>query len=170
MHTSVAGSMAYMAPQVVGRKGYSWQIDWWSLGITVYELLFHKRPFDGRSTERMTQSILKDPLRFPENARSNCSEAGFSALRGVSPFFSVHCIKSFSQFLDRDPSTRLGCRSNCQSIVDVRQHPWFSSINWDSLQTKESQPPFVPDVGPAFIRKRDIDIFLDERGQFRRVT
>jgi serine/threonine kinase 32 len=84
LHTSVAGSMAYMAPQVVNRKGYSWQIDWWSLGITAYELLFHKRPFDGRTSDKMTTSILKDPLRFPEDASTRCSEAGISALSGVS--------------------------------------------------------------------------------------
>lgn len=83
LHTSVAGSMAYMAPQVVGRKGYNWAVDWWSLGITAYELLFHKRPFDGRNAEKMTQSILKDPLKFPDNAHTRCSEAGLSALRGV---------------------------------------------------------------------------------------
>jgi serine/threonine kinase 32 len=83
-HTSVAGSMAYMAPQVVGRKGYSWQIDWWSLGITTYELLFHKRPFEGRSSDKMTHAILKDPLRFPDDASKRCSEEGMSAVRGVS--------------------------------------------------------------------------------------
>jgi serine/threonine kinase 32 len=84
MHTSVAGSMAYMSPEVVGRKGYTWCTDWWSLGITAYELLFHKRPFDGRSAERMTQSILKDPLRFPEDAMSKCSKSGIHFLQGVS--------------------------------------------------------------------------------------
>jgi serine/threonine kinase 32 len=83
MHTSVAGSMAYMAPQVVGRKGYSWAIDWWSLGVTAYELIFHKRPFDGRSAEKMTQAILKEPLKFPEDASTRCSDAGISALKGV---------------------------------------------------------------------------------------
>lgn len=146
MHTSVAGSMAYMAPQVIGRKGYSWQIDWWSLGVTAYELLFHKRPFDGRNTERMTQSILKDSLRFPENASSNCSEAGFLALQGL---------------LDRDPNTRLGCRPNGQGMVDVHQHPWFSSINWDSLKDKECQPPFVPDMNSAnFDVSHELDEFL----------
>ena len=82
-HTSVAGSMAYMAPQVVGRKGYSWQIDWWSLGVTAYELLFHRRPFDGRTAERMTQSIIKDSLKFPEDCRTKCSDAGLTALKGV---------------------------------------------------------------------------------------
>ena len=87
LHTSVAGSMAYMAPQVVGKRGYSWQIDWWSLGITAYELIFHRRPFDGRTVEKMTQSIMKDPLRFPDDVAERCSEAGMMALKGVSHFF-----------------------------------------------------------------------------------
>lgn len=86
LHTSMAGSMAYMAPQVVGRKGYSWAIDWWSLGITAYELMFHKRPFEGRNADKMRHSILNDPLRFPSNVSAKCSEAGVSALRGVRVF------------------------------------------------------------------------------------
>jgi serine/threonine kinase 32 len=82
-HTSVAGSMAYMAPQVLNKKGYSWQIDWWSLGITAYELMFHRRPFDGRNSERMNHAITKDPLRFPDNAPQRCSDEAISALKGV---------------------------------------------------------------------------------------
>jgi len=84
LHTSVAGSMAYMAPQVVSKKGYTWHIDWWSLGVTAYELLFHKRPFDGRSAEKMTQSILKDPLKFPDDSSSRYSPQAIAALKGVS--------------------------------------------------------------------------------------
>ena len=84
LHTCVAGSMAYMAPQVVSKKGYSWHIDWWSLGVTAYELIFHKRPFDGRNSERMTQAILRDPLKFPEEALQRCSNEGIAALKGVS--------------------------------------------------------------------------------------
>ncbi|KAG5636758.1 hypothetical protein H0H81_006948 [Sphagnurus paluster] len=135
LHTSVAGSMAYMAPQVVGRKGYSWQIDWWSLGITAYELLFHKRPFDGRNAEKMTQSILKDPLKFPEDASS--------------------------RFIERDPEKRLGCRPNGQGLQDIQSHPWFTSIEWDNLKSKECQPPFVPDMKTAnFDVTHELDEFL----------
>ena len=77
--------MAYMAPQVINKKGYSWQIDWWSLGITAYELLYHKRPFDGRNAEKMRNSILEDPLKFPDDATGpRCSDAAMSALNGVS--------------------------------------------------------------------------------------
>jgi serine/threonine kinase 32 len=84
MHTSVAGSMAYMAPEVLGRKGYTWHTDWWSLGITAYELLFQRRPFEGRSVEKMTHSIMKDTLKFPENAVAKCSPEGIEVLRSVS--------------------------------------------------------------------------------------
>jgi serine/threonine kinase 32 len=82
-HTSVAGSMAYMAPQVLSRKGYSYEIDYWSLGVTAYELIFHKRPFDGRDANRMTQSILKDPLLFPSDSGEKLSSEGIAALRKV---------------------------------------------------------------------------------------
>ena len=87
LHTSIAGSMAYMAPQIVEKKGYSWQVDWWSLGITMYELLFHKRPFDGRNAEKTTLCILNDSLTFPEDASSRCSESAITALRGVGSSF-----------------------------------------------------------------------------------
>ncbi|KAF8905040.1 kinase-like domain-containing protein [Gymnopilus junonius] len=135
LHTSVAGSMAYMAPQVVSKKG-----------VTAYELLFHRRPFDGRSSEKMTQSILKDPLRFPEDAVQRCSEDGIMALKG---------------FIDRDPSTRLGCRPNGQGIEDIHNHPWFAGIDWNDLESKGCQPPFVPDMNQAnFDVSHELDEFL----------
>lgn len=84
LHTSVAGSMAYMAPEVVGRKGYTWCVDWWSLGVVAWELLFHRRPFDGRTTDKMTNSILKDPIKFPSNVDELCTTDGQDFLRGVS--------------------------------------------------------------------------------------
>lgn len=106
MHSSVAGSMAYMAPQVLARKGYTQAIDWWSLGVTAFELLFHRRPFDGRSGEKMTQSILKDPLRFPNDANSNCSEAGISFVKGV-------CISLLLKVTRSDPSA--SCSTGIQT-------------------------------------------------------
>ena len=147
LHTSVAGSMAYMAPQVIGKKGYSWQADWWSLGITAYELILHNRPFEGRSAEKMTNSILKDPLRFPENADQRISEAGVSALKGVCQLSSsVFLFLMVAQLIERDPALRLGCRPHGQGFEDVKNHPWFSSLNWELIEAKDAQPPFVPDV------------------------
>lgn len=146
LHSSVAGSMAYMAPQVVSRKGYSWQIDWWSLGITAYELLFRNRPFDGRTAEKMTQAILKDPLKFPDNASERVSDEGIAVLKGL---------------IERDPNQRLGCRPDGQGIEDIHNHPWFRSIDWERLENKECQPPFVPDMKQAnFDVSHELDEFL----------
>lgn len=79
----MAGSMAYMAPEVIGRKGYTWCIDWWSLGVTAYELLFTNRPFDGRTAEKMRKSIMNDPLKFPDISYK-CSSQGINFIQGVS--------------------------------------------------------------------------------------
>ena len=83
LHTSVAGSMAYMAPEVVGRKGYTWCVDWWSLGVVMWELLFHRRPFDGRTAEKMTNSIMKDPIKLPSTVNDICSPQCQDFVKGV---------------------------------------------------------------------------------------
>jgi serine/threonine kinase 32 len=48
--------------------------------------------------------------------------------------------------MDRDPHTRLGCRPSSQGLEAIRRHPWFASFDWDALERKDCQPPFVPDV------------------------
>ena len=95
LHTSVAGSLAYMAPEVCGRKGYSWQADWWSLGVCAYELMLGRRPFEGRTGESLTASILKEPLRFPERASQLVSEDGINALKQVRSLISfvLNCAR-----------------------------------------------------------------------------
>ncbi|GJE99918.1 kinase-like protein [Phanerochaete sordida] len=146
LHTSVAGSMAYMAPEVVGRKGYTWCVDWWSLGVVMWELLFHRRPFDGRTTEKMTNAILKDPLKFPNNVDEICSPECQDFVKGL---------------LDRNPKTRLGCRSRGQGIDDVHNHPWMASMDWDKVRSKDLQPPFVPDMKKAnFDVSHELDEFM----------
>ena len=84
--TGVAGSMAYMAPEILAKRGYTYTVDWWSLGVCAYELIFGRRPFRGKTNSDLTHSISKDHLRFPEDAESRCSKAGLQALKGVSDF------------------------------------------------------------------------------------
>ncbi|KAF9426104.1 hypothetical protein BGZ94_006952, partial [Podila epigama] len=114
---SVAGSMAYMAPEILIRKGYFESVDWWSLGVVMFELLFGKRPFRGKSNEMLTHSILKDPIPFPDNVNDLLCE--------------------------RDISKRLGCTP--EGLDAFKRHPWFEGIEWDKLVTKEAIPPFEPD-------------------------
>ncbi len=78
--------MAYMAPEILAKRGYTYTVDWWSLGVCAYELIFGRRPFRGKTNSDLTHSISKDHLRFPEDAESKCSRAGLQALRAVSTF------------------------------------------------------------------------------------
>lgn len=89
LHTSVAGSLAYMAPEVCTRKGYSWQCDWWSLGVCAYELLFGRRPFEGRTAEALTTAIAREALRVPERATQICSTDGLHAIKRVSRYLNM---------------------------------------------------------------------------------
>ncbi|KAF9428688.1 hypothetical protein BGZ94_001433, partial [Podila epigama] len=125
---SIAGSMAYMAPEVLMRKGYFESVDWWSLGVVMFELLFGRRPFRGKSNDLLTNSILRDPLPFPDN---------------VHDMISAPCLDVLSRLCERDISKRLGCTP--EGLDAFKNHPWFEGIEWDKLVTKEATPPFEPD-------------------------
>ncbi|KAN0059792.1 hypothetical protein ACQY0O_008366 [Thecaphora frezii] len=125
--TSVAGSMAYMAPEVLAKRGYLSSVDWWSLGVVAYELLFGRRPFRGKTNSALTHSILNDKCNFPENVENIVSRETISCIRGL---------------LERDPKKRLGCRGG---IEEFKAHPWFAGMDWAALETKSLTPPFEPD-------------------------
>ena len=70
--------------RILAKRGYTYCIDWWSLGVCAYELIFGRRPFRGRSNSDLTYSISKDPLKWPEDAEKRCSRVGMQVLKGVS--------------------------------------------------------------------------------------
>ncbi|GAA5998400.1 serine/threonine-protein kinase [Rhodotorula paludigena] len=131
--TSVAGSMAYMAPEVLAKRGYFATVDWWSLGVVCYELLFGKRPYRGKTNSTLTQAILKDHVRFPENVDEVISPEGLDCIKGL---------------LQRDPKKRLGCPGT-GGLEAFKRHPWFREYDWDVLERKEAVPPFEPDSKKA---------------------
>jgi serine/threonine protein kinase len=137
MLTGVAGSMAYMAPEILLKRGYTYPIDWWSLGVCAYELIFGRRPFRGRTNTALTHSISKDALRFPENADEKCSRAGLHFIKGVSRFFFLLCIlkNSFpSSFLTGIPTNAL------PAVLRVTAWMKFSGIH-GSVQL--TGPPLI---------------------------
>ena len=75
------------APEVLNKKGYTFTIDYWSLGVCAYELVFGRRPFRGKTNSDLTHSITREHLRFPEDAESKCSREGMQVLRGVCGIF-----------------------------------------------------------------------------------
>lgn len=131
--TAVAGSMAYMAPEILAKKGYLSTIDWWSLGVMMYELLFGNRPFRAKTNEALTNAILGEELYIPSQATSVAS---------------ADCLACMKAYLTRDITQRLGVKE--QGGYDgIKKHPFFRDIDWENLELKKLNPPFVPDAKRA---------------------
>lgn len=121
------GTPEYLAPEVIKGEGYGKTIDWWTLGILLYEMLSGLPPYYDEDHHTMYRKILKDPLTFPAEIKPDAR----SLLTGL---------------LDRNPNTRLGARG----AEDIKRHAFFAkSIDWDRLNSKGYRPPFKPSVESA---------------------
>uniref|UniRef100_A0A7E4WBH6 Ribosomal protein S6 kinase n=1 Tax=Panagrellus redivivus TaxID=6233 RepID=A0A7E4WBH6_PANRE len=123
---SFCGTVEYMAPEVVNRRGHSVAADWWSLGVLMYEMLTGHLPFQGENRRDTMTLILKAKLRMPM-------------------FLTGEAQSLLRSLFKRNPQNRLG--SGPDGINQIREHAFFSSINWDLLLARQIQPPFKPAVG-----------------------
>jgi serine/threonine kinase 32 len=161
--TGIAGSMAYMAPEVLSRRGYSCQIDWWSLGVVLYELLFGRRPFRGKTNSALTESIAGDRLCWPEDGDAKCSADGKAFIAGVRlapppisfslrlPWLTGSSSSQYldAQLLERDPQRRLGWRAGGGGLEDIKRTAWLSGFDWPAMLATRGTPLFVPDSKKA---------------------
>lgn len=116
------GTPEYIAPEILRNTGHGQAVDWWSLGILVFEMLTGLPPFYSENINEMYEYILKGNLKFPSYVSAEAQDL----IKGL---------------LEKDHEKRLGTRST----DDIRKHPWFRSIDWEKLARKEIPPPFVPD-------------------------
>ena len=118
-----------MAPEIISNSGHGYAVDWWTLGILTFEMCCGRTPFYHRNPHMITKMIQKAKLVFPDPVRHriNMSEE----------------MKDFiSGLLEKDPKKRLGYNGK----EEVLNHPWLSSVKWDSLLKKKIKPPYLPEV------------------------
>ncbi|KAJ5785285.1 Serine/threonine-protein kinase 32B [Penicillium pulvis] len=122
--TSKSGTLAYLAPEVYEGGGYYFEVDWWSLGVTFYECIYNKRPFEGRSQETLSENIKKaQPKYYVTN-----------------PAVSVPCLRALMALMNRDRSRRIGAIG----FESFTSHEFFADIDFDALERKEIPPVFRP--------------------------
>lgn len=115
------GTPEYLAPEFLLGSPHGRAVDWWSLGIMLYEMLFGLPPFYSENQNEMYEKILAAPLVFPEEV--TVSEEGKDLL---------------SHLLDRDPDTRM------QDVESFMAHPFFKDIDFDALYQRKLPAPFQP--------------------------
>lgn len=117
-----AGTPEYVAPEIILDRGHDRAVDYWALGILIYELLVGKTPFRGVNQIKIYQQILSGidvihmPSRIPKSAQ--------------------HLVKHLCKQL---PAERLGYQR--KGIADIKRHSWFESLDWQQLKTKQLSSP-----------------------------
>ncbi|KAF9102823.1 AGC protein kinase Gad8 [Mortierella sp. AM989] len=120
------GTPEYLAPELLLGQGYTKTVDWWTLGVLLYEMLTGLPPFYDENIHEMYRKILQDELRFPDEVAPDARSL-------------------LSALLTRDPVQRLG--NNGSNAI--KQHPFFKPISFSLLMAKQIQPPFKPSVSSA---------------------
>jgi len=119
------GTPEYLAPEVLEDNDYGRAVDWWGVGVVMYEMMCGRLPFYSKDHEKLFEMILLRSVQFP----SDLSVNGQNILRGL---------------LNKDPQHRLGGRVD--DAEEIMQHPFFATINWLDLYNKKIPPPFKPEV------------------------
>ncbi|VAH31358.1 unnamed protein product [Triticum turgidum subsp. durum] len=138
---SFVGTEEYIAPEVITGAGHTSAIDWWALGILLYEMLYGRTPFRGKNRKKTFYNILHKDLTFPSSIP-----------------VSLEAKQLIHGLLQRDPSSRIGSNTGAN---DIKEHPFFEDIYWPLIRCmsppeldvplkligKESQPKVKPEEG-----------------------
>ncbi|KAJ1920060.1 serine/threonine protein kinase, AGC [Mycoemilia scoparia] len=122
---SFVGTEEYIAPEVIKGVGHTSAVDWWTLGILIYEMLFGITPFKGNNRNATFRNILKTEAQFPQPP----------AYQAVSS----QCKAIIRRLLTKSDKKRLGSRAGAS---DIKTHAWFKSITWALLRHRT--PPILP--------------------------
>jgi hypothetical protein len=124
---SFCGSVAYMAPEVLMQTGHGKTVDWYLLGVLFYEMLFACTPFYTPDRRALSNSIKLDPVNLPDQVSQECRDLLFG-------------------LLEKDPKLRLGYKSDAS---EIKQHPFFSSVDWNMIYQKRVDPPIKASSSPT---------------------
>lgn len=119
---SAVGTPDYLAPEILLGTGHAETADWWSVGVILFELLTGIPPFNAEHPQTIFDNILNRKIPWPD----------------VPEEMSYEAMDLIDKLLTEDPNQRLGSKG----AAEVKRHPFFKDINWDTLQRQKAA--FVP--------------------------
>jgi len=119
------GTPEFLAPEVLTETSYTRAVDWWGLGVLIFEMLVGESPFPGDDEEEVFDSIVNDEVRYPR-------------------FLSLEAIAIMRRLLRKNPERRLGASE--RDAEDVKKQAFFRNVSWEDLLMRRVPPPFVPTI------------------------
>merc|ERR1719277_743419 len=123
---TTCGTPDYFAPEIIASTGHTNAVDWWMLGILLYELLSGHPPFESAYPMQIYSKVMKGINRVPFPAKCTGAEA---LIKGL---------------LQKEPSERLPMRPN--GTQNLKNCKWYQGFEWDAMERNELDPPYKPVV------------------------
>uniref|UniRef100_A0A8C9X6T9 protein kinase C n=1 Tax=Sander lucioperca TaxID=283035 RepID=A0A8C9X6T9_SANLU len=123
--TTFCGTPEFLAPEVLTDNNYTRSVDWWGLGVLIYEMLVGESPFPGDDEEEVFDSIVNNDVRYPR-------------------FLSPESMSLIQKLLQKTPEMRLGAGE--EDASEIKRHKFFQGMDWGALLAKKMKPPFLPVV------------------------
>ncbi|KAK2079205.1 hypothetical protein QBZ16_002896 [Prototheca wickerhamii] len=148
------GTPDYLAPELLLGTGHGTEVDWWSLGAILYEMVVGSPPFAAASPEAIFQNVLDGIVRWPPPDSDDEADAGAGAEAPPTLHPSAECRDLVQRLLTLEPTRRLGRRG----AGEIKLHPWFAGVDWSSLAGRRATfvPAMESDTDTSYFSSRPV--------------
>ncbi|KAK3251619.1 cGMP-dependent protein kinase [Cymbomonas tetramitiformis] len=141
---TMCGTPEYLAPEIINQNGHGHAVDWWALGVLIFEMCTQDTPFGADDQMMILNNI-------------NGVTINWLSAKNLS----VKCKDLMKKLLVKNPAKRLGSLKG--GVNDIKNHPWFADFDWESLSNRTYKPPYVPHLDNPEDTSHFEDIPLDAK-------